>query len=216
MIARMTTRKTVLLLVIAALAALAVVLLYQSLSQAQENPIHIMPAMSLTYKTDGPAISVGGESISFKEVRRLDYTSRTMWTDTVVQAPTINLGRYGAGSTVGSYQSLDGKTITRYDALTGERETYTHDGDIYLPGPAFSYATIPPATMDAALEYTKSTVTSSTKVCKDEDTCQANVSGTRYRDASGFDLTMYKTDTWFIPLELGSLYEAIEIEVRTE
>ena len=213
MATRMTTRKTAIILAMMALAALAAVLLHRSLTEAQEDRIHTMPSMILEYKTDGPAIGVGNRSVDFKEVRSLDYTSRTEWTDTVIQAPSVNLGRYGTGSTVGSYVSLDGTTITQYNALTGTLETSTNDGGIYLPGSAFSFATLPPAKMDAAPEYTKSTVATSAKVCEDEDTCRENVSGTRYRDASGLDLTMYKTDAWFIPLKLGS-YEVVKIEVR--
>ena len=116
MATRMTTRKTAIILAMMALAALAAVLLHRSLTEAQEDRIHTMPSMILEYKTDGPAIGVGNRSVDFKEVRSLDYTSRTEWTDTVIQAPSVNLGRYGTGSTVGSYVSLDGTTITQYNA----------------------------------------------------------------------------------------------------
>ena len=83
MVTRMTTRKTAILLAVMALAALAAVLLHRSLTEAQEDRIHTMPPMTLAYKTDGPAISVGDRSVDFKETRRLDYTSRTKYLDSV-------------------------------------------------------------------------------------------------------------------------------------
>ena len=169
--------------------------------------------MILEYKTDGPAIGVGNRSVDFKEVRSLDYTSRTEWTDTVIQAPSVNLGKVWHRQHRGVVCELGRHDHHSVQCLTGTLETRTNDGGIYLPGSAFSFATLPPAKMDAAPEYTKSTVATSAKVCEDEDTCRENVSGTRYRDASGLDLTMYKTDAWFIPLKLGS-YEVVKIEVR--
>ena len=163
---RLTARKPVLaLVVVAALAALAV--LWQTTrTEAQENPIYIMPRMTLTYETDGPAIGVGNRSVDFREVRRLDYTSKTQWTDTVIEAPTVDLGRYGTGSTVGSYKSINGNTTVSYDAMTDSRDEGTHEEGILVPNQALVYGTVPPASLDAVPGYTKSQVVSDVRVCE--------------------------------------------------
>lgn len=212
-----TARKPFLLLVgIAALAALAVVLWQTTRSEAQENQIHVMPRMALTYETNGPAIGVGDRDVGgFREIRRLDYTSRTNWTDTVIESPTVDLGRYGTASNVGSYESVNGKAAVSYDAMTDSLDEYTRDSSAFsVPNVAFVYAAIPPDTLDAAGSgYTKSVVASNVSVCKD-GSCQENVSAVRYRKPNtSFDLVMYKTDQWFIPLKNGTLYEARRIDV---
>ena len=51
------------------------------------------PPMTVVYEMDGPAVSVGDRSTEpFKEVHRLEYQSETEWVDTVIEAPTVDLG----------------------------------------------------------------------------------------------------------------------------
>ncbi len=175
--------------------------------------------MSLTYETDGPPISVGNRSVgNFREIRRLDYTAKNHWIDTVIEAPTVDLGRYGTGSTVGSYESINDNTEVSYDSLTDTRDEGIRDGSgTRVPNAAFAFASVPPAMLDESPSYTKSEVTSSVTVCKD-GACEDNVSAVRYRmpDRPTFDLVMYKTDAWFIPLRYGTVLEVKRIEIHDE
>jgi hypothetical protein len=215
MIAKLAiARKPAFLLVsIAALAALiAVSLVYTNRSEAQEKLRHVMPPMTLTYEVDGRPIRVGNRSVGgFREVRRLEYTSKTQWTETVIEAPTIDLGRYGTGSTVGSYSSLNGDVRIEYDALTDTMNQDVRDGGILVPNPAFAYAMIPPDMMDARPGFTRSQVVTETDVCEKGE-CAESVIGIRYL-GSRVELVMYKTDEWFIPLRFGD-FEVQKIEIH--
>lgn len=215
---RSATRKPLPVLVVGIALALAVaVVLWQTTSsKGQENPIPIMPQMTVVYETTGPSINAGGREVASREVRRLVYTSKTRWTDTVIEAPTVDLGRYGTGSRVGSYESLDGESTVSYNALTGLRDEGTHDGGTLVPNQALIYGTIPSVLLDGAPALTKSEVTSEATVCKD-GTCVDNVTAVQYRGATGqADLVIYRTAAWSVPLKLGSLYEAKKIEIQTE
>ena len=199
---------------LAAVLAVALVLWQTALGEAQETNIPAMPVMTIVYETDGPTIGVRGQSISVREVRRLDYTSRTEWTDTVIEAPNVNLGRYGTGSTVGSYRKLKGTTITSYDAMTGATDTDTKDGDsTFVANQALIYGNVPLAALDDSADYTRTEVTSNATVCKDSQ-CTDNVAAVLYSSARGHaDLVIYRTDDWSIPLRLGDAFVARTVTV---
>ncbi len=187
---------------LAAVLAIALVLWQVARGDAQENNITAMPAMTLVYETDGPSVSAGGQAVTVRETRRLDYVSKTEWTDTVIAAPSVDLGRYGTGSTVGSYRKLNGNTITTYDALVGGTDTDTlEEGVIHEANMALVYGSIPAASMDGAADLTRSEVTSTSRVCQG-GTCRDSVPAVKYT-GGGEELVVYRTDDWSIPLRMG-------------
>ena len=63
-----------------------------------------------------------------REVRWLEYQSETQWKDIVIEAPTIET-RVGQFNRVGSFQQLNGRTFTEFDALGGSsHETTVEEG----------------------------------------------------------------------------------------
>ena len=106
--------KPTILVLGAALTALFVVslLVYTNRAAAQASSGNLVPPMTMVYEVYGPSISVGERSIEpFKELHRLEYQSEIEWVDTVIESPSVDLGRYGVGSNVGSYTRLDGRAI---------------------------------------------------------------------------------------------------------
>ena len=128
----------------AALTALFVVslLVYTNRAAAQASSGNLVPPMTMVYEVYGPSISVGERSIEpFKELHRLEYQSETEWVDTVIESPSVDLGRYGVGSNVGSYTRLDGRAIDEYDAMDGSmEESAVSEDSIFVPNSAFAYA----------------------------------------------------------------------------
>ena len=133
----------------------------------------------MVYEVYGPSIPVGDRSIQpFKELHRLEYQSETEWVDTVIEAPTVDLGRYGVASRVGSYKSLSGKAIIEYDAMDGgTNESTVSENSIFVPNAAL----VPhyPDLLDIIPELTKSQVVTSAKVCFNGD-CEENAGGILY------------------------------------
>ena len=136
----------------AALTALFVVslLVYTNRAAAQASSGNLLPPMTMVYEVYGPSISVGERSIEpFKELHRLEYQSETEWVDTVIESPSVDLGRYGVGSNVGSYTRLDGRAIDEYDAMDGSmEESAVSEDSIFVPNSAFAYALATPNSID--------------------------------------------------------------------
>ncbi len=215
-------RKPTFLVLGAGLTALLVVslLVYMDRSgaQAQAGSGTLLPPMTMVYEAYGPSISVGGRSVEpFKELHQLEYQSQTEWVDTVIESPSVDLGRYGVGSNVGSYTKLDGRTITEYGAMDGSMEESTVTGDsTYMPSSAFAYAWARPDSMDDVPGLTISQIVTSARVCFNGD-CEENPIGMLYKD-DGFELVMLMTDSWGIPLRLGDgfLVRQVEIDVAQQ
>ncbi len=215
-------RKPTFLVLGAGLTALLVVslLIYMDRggAQAQAGSGTLLPPMTMVYEAYGPSISVGGRSVEpFKELHQLEYQSETEWVDTVIESPSVDLGRYGVGSNVGSYTKLDGRTITEYGAMDGSMEESTVTGDsIYMPSSAFAYAWARPDSMDDVPGLAISQVVTSARVCFNGD-CEENPIGMLYKD-DGFELVMLMNDSWGIPLRLGDgfLVRQVEIDVARQ
>ena len=136
---------------------------------------------------------------AYKEVRRLEYRSKTDWTETVIESPTIDLGRYGSGSNVGSYLRLDGNVITEYNAMVGSTEQSTLDDDvIHVPNAAFSFVHMSTKPLG---DIPGVAVTTDARVCFDRD-CEEKADGVRYTSGRT-TLVVLEGDNWNIPLEYG-------------
>ena len=142
--------KLSLLVFIVALAATSVVFVATSeIGVKASGPvgpvIPTWPQFTMVYETAGPAIAIGQNPAEVtREVRRLEYQSETQWKDIVIEAPTIET-RVGQFNRVGSFQQLNGRTFTEFDALGGSsHETTVEEGtrvtklkprwDVHLPG----------------------------------------------------------------------------------
>ena len=147
MIRRITTRKSIAVASVLALGVVMTVLALAFTNRTGPNLPEPLPPMTLTYEVYGPSVGVGSRSIpAFKETRRLDYRSQTDWTETIITSPTLDLGTYGTGTYQGSYTTLNGNTITEYDALTDTTDTRSVGAGIHLPFDALGHAYTPAGT----------------------------------------------------------------------
>ena len=123
-------------MVILAIIAVAIVSVVRSNVSAQAVDTD-WPPLTMSYETVASATFVGGAAHPRTEVRRMDYTSKDTWTDTVTQAPDI-VTRVGTFNTTGSYVSLSGGVITEYDAITDTTSTTgATEGTSHVAGSAF-------------------------------------------------------------------------------
>ena len=221
MIKRTIVRKPTLLVIGIALLALLIIslLMYMDISETSVEATSgkFVPPLTMVYEAYGPSISVGDRYIeSSKELHRLEYTSETAWVDTVTEAPSVDLGRYGVGSNVGSYQRLDGNVITEYDAMDGsmEESTASDDDGVLSPNWAFAYAPAVRDFTDDTPGLSKSQVVTSAKVCYNGE-CEENVAGVLYRTerTERTELVMYIGDSWAFPLRMGEGFLVREVEI---
>ena len=176
---RIATGKTfavTVVVVVVLIAAFALVL--ADLEGGEAGPSEL-PSMTLVYEVHGPAITVGDNSVEpYKEIRRLEYRSRTDWTETVIESPTIDVGRYGTTSNVGAYLSLNGTVLTEHDPLDGSiRESTMDDNSTHVPNAAFVFVHMP--TMPFGEDVPGVPVTTDARVCFNGD-CEENAPGVRY------------------------------------
>ena len=143
------------------------------------------PTLSMVYETDGAVVSVGsGPAQTIREVRRLDYQSKTQWGDTVLEASPSVQTSVGQFSRVGSYAQLDGDAYTEFNALDGAESEKTiseetiKKGATRLAGPNMR----PFPIEESGIETTATNTTAT--VCFQEK-CTDNAQGLLYRKASG-------------------------------
>ena len=162
-----------------------------------------LPSMTLVYEVKGPAVSTGdGSAPAYKELRRLEYRSKTDWAETVIESPTIDLGRYGTGNNIGSYLRLDGNVITEYNAMTGNTgESFVEDGATFVPNAAF---TIFHMSTRHFADVPGVAVTTDAYVCFNGD-CEESEKGVRY-EYGRTTLVVLEGDSWMIPLEYGDIF----------
>ena len=209
---RVATGKTVSAIVVvigALLAAFALVLANREGGEAGPNEL---PSMTLVYEVNGPAISVGDNSVvPYKEIRRLEFRSRTDWTETVIESPTIDVGRYGTTSNVGAYVSLKGTVLTEHDPLDGSiSESTIDDGATFVPNAAFVFVHMP--TMPFGEDVPGVPVTTDARVCFNSD-CEENATGVRY-SANRTTVVVYEGDNWIIPLEYGEIFSLRSADIQ--
>ncbi len=193
-------------LILAAISAFVAVAVLPDVGADTEYPtIPTWPQFTMVYETDGHAVSVGpGPAEVLRETRRVEYGSATQWTDTVLQAPTIET-RVGAFNRTGSYKRLDGRTYTEYDALTdATQKEEVEEGRVV--GPFMQ----PFPIEESGYEFTPATTEAT--VCFMGE-CQENAEGLLYRTESGTEL-VFVNDARGIPLRIGDGFIVREIRVN--
>lgn len=167
-------RTTLAAMVIVAMIAVALVSVARSNVAAQAVNTD-WPALTMTYEIGNPPTLVGGVAQSGTEVRRMDYTSKVSWTDTVTEAPDI-VTQVGTFNATGSYVSLSDGVITEYDAITGTTSSVAAiDGTSHVAGPAFVRYSINKL-KERGYEFTK--VSTDARVCF-QSVCEDNALGVR-------------------------------------
>ena len=146
-------------------------------------------------------------------MRRLEYRSKTDWIATVIESPSIDRGRYGTGSNVGTYTRVNGNTITEYDAMDGSTEESTvADDTVHVPNMAFALALeVSNATGDTP-GLTRSQVVTEARVCINGE-CQENADGVKH-SGGGMNLVVFDGDSWVIPLKLGDGFSVMTAEIQ--
>ena len=162
-------------------------------NQARAEPSDWPP---LTMKYDVEASVSSG---SIRQVRQLTYNSRTSWIEEVIEADDIVVS-VGTFNDVGSYQKLDGRVHTEYDAITGETRSETvPKGVVRIPRGGLM--PIPMAVLESALGKQAEEVAIATKVCFDDD-CAEPASGWKISD--GKRTRVFADDARGIPLRIGN------------
>ena len=194
-------------MLIAAVVAKSVVVAMSVWADGPTGPvIPTWPPFTMVYETNGVVYSIGSSpSVTTREVRRLEYQSRTQWTDTVVEAPTITT-MVGSTSRVGSSTRVNGDSYTEYNAsgeltyadTVGENTTMLADS---LP---------PPFPIEDSRVETEPTVTSA-KVCFNDE-CTENAAGLLRRRANGAEV-VYVDDARGIPLRVNAAFVVKEIRI---
>ncbi len=197
-----------LVLLIATVAATSVVV---AMSVWADGPpgrvIPTWPPFTMVYETDGAVYSMGSSpSVTTREVRRPEYQSRSQWTDTVVEAPTITYP-VGWSSREGVSTRVDGDSYTEYDS-SGEL-TYAEtleENETRLAG------SLPlPFSLEESGVETEPAVTSA-KVCFNDE-CTENAAGLLHRMANGAEV-VYVDDARGIPLRVGDVLFVKEIRIK--
>ena len=209
---RIATGRAVVVTVVVVVVLIAIFALVLASREGGEAGPSELPGMTLVYETYGPAVTVGDNSVErYKEIRRLEYRSRTDWTETVIESPTIDLGRYGSGSNAGSFLRLDGTVVTNYDAMTGSiSESAVDDGSIFVPNAAFTYVHI--TTMPFGDDVPGVAVTTEARVCFNGD-CEENATGVRYTSGRT-SMVVFEGDNWIIPLEYGEIFSLRSADIQ--
>ena len=212
-IRRITTRKSIAVASVLALGVVMTVLALAFTNRTGPNLPEPLPPMTLTYEVYGPSVGVGSRSIpAFKETRRLDYRSQTDWKETVIESPTLDLGRYGTGSNEGSYRQLTGNIETEYDALTDTTSTHTRGGtSVSLPTKALRYAYH--GTQPLGPNVTGEAVTTDVRVCSADGVCADNVSGTKYAKGDG-SLVVYQGADFILPVQDGDAFALKSVQIN--
>ena len=160
----------------------------------------------MVYETNGVVYSIGSSpSVTTREVRRLEYQSRTQWTDTVIDDPTITT-TVGWSSRVGASTRVNGDSYTEYNS-SGE-STYTEtvgENTTMLTG-----SMPPPFPIQESGVETEPTVTSA-KVCFNDE-CTENAAGLLRRKANGAEF-VYVDDARGIPLRVNDVFFVKEIRI---
>lgn len=207
----MPSRRTALAaMVILAMIAMALVSVVRSNVAAQTENTD-WPSITMTYEVGSPPTFVGGVQQSGTEVRRMDYTSKGSWTDTVTEAPDIAT-RVGTFNTTGSYVSLSDGLITEYDAITGTTSRVpATDGTSHVAGPAFVRYSINKL-KERGHQFTR--VTTDARVCF-QSVCEENAVGVRM--VNNGQEYVFVDDVRGIPLTSGaSLFKVREVLIDDE
>ena len=205
---RSQTFKLGLALVIAAVVVASVAVTMSVRATAPDAPtIPTWPSFTMVYETDGVTYSVGSSlAETTREVRQLDYQSRTRWTDTVLEAPTI-ITSVGSSSRVGSYSQLNGDSYTESDS--SDEQTYV---DTVEENTTRLVGSMPPPFPIEGSGVALESITTNAKVCF-RDSCTGNAPGLLYRKANGSEF-VFADDTRGIPLRVNNTFIVREIRIK--
>ena len=143
-------------------------------------------------------VEVGVNHGVINQVRQLTYNSRTSWIEVVVEADDITVA-VGTFNDVGSYQQLEGRVYTTYDATTGETRTETvSDDEVRIPRGGLMPSPI--SVIESALGKQGEEVATTTKVCFDDD-CTELAAGWKFSD--GNSTVVFADDARGIPVKIG-------------
>ena len=202
-----TLRLGLVLLIAAVVATSSVVAMSVWADGPAAPAIPTWPPFTMVYETNGVVYSVGSSpAVTTREVRRLEYQSRTQWTDTVVEAPTL-LDDPTVVVMVGASTRVNGDSYTESNA-SGE-STYAEtvgENTTMLTG-----SMPPPFPIEESGVETEPTVTSA-KVCFNDE-CTENAAGLLYRKASGSEL-VFVDDARGIPLRVDDVFFVKEIHIE--
>ena len=211
MIRRIISRKRIAVASVLALGVVTTILAVAFMNQSSQALPEPLPPMTLTYEVYGPSVGVGERSIpAFKQVKRLEYRSQTDWTETVIESPELDLGRYGTATHQGSYRTLKGDTLTEYDALTDTTLTSSVGEGIFLPNTNLGHSYTP---------IGESPIGTGAGVAADTDVrvcvvgnCTENVAGVKYTKGDS-ELVVYQGDGWIIPVKDGDTFNLKSADV---
>ena len=211
---RIATGRTAAVTVVAVVVLISAFALVLANREGGEAGPSEPPGMTLVYEVNGPAISVGDNSVApYKEIRRLEYRSRTDWTETVIESPTIDLGRYGSGSNIGAYLSLNGTVLTEHDPLDGRiSESTVDDGVTSVPNAALTFIHMSAIFLDD--EVPGVAVTTVAQVCLNGD-CEEKAPGVRYTYGRT-SVVVFEGDNWIIPLEYGEIFSLRSADIQAQ
>ncbi len=197
-----------LVLLIATVVATSVVVAMSAWADGPAGPvIPEWPPFTMVYETNGIVYSIGSSpAVTTREVRRLEYQSRTQWTDTVVEAPTITT-TVGSTSRVGSSTRVNGDSYTEYNA-SGET---TYADTVGENVTMLTGSMPPPFPIEESGVETEPTVTSA-KVCFNDE-CTENAAGLLYKQTKRSELVLVD-DARGIPLRVNDAFVVREIRIN--
>lgn len=177
---------------------------------APDVPPTDWPAFTMVYEADGASVSAGGEGFTIREVHRFEFTSKSRWTDTVIDAtPSVDVPQ-GVFSSVGSYRRLDGRRLTEFDALDGGRDEETIDEGVRF----ISHAALLPfqnRVLEEVAGITPTRVETGILVCFREE-CEENAVGLLYRLEDGGE-RMFADDSRGFPLKVNEAFIVHELRI---
>ena len=197
-------------MVVVALVAVVVVFAVRS-SVSAKSANTDWPSLTITYEIAGPPVLVSGKEQSGTEVRRMEYTSKNNWTDTIIEAPNIDT-TVGTFNSAGSYRNFNNGVITEYDAITDSiTTTNAIEGSSHVAGPAFVRYSIN-ALKKKGVEFSR--VSTDARVCF-QSSCKDNASGVRM--IHGGQEYIFVDDVRGIPLKFGSSgFRVREVRINDE
>lgn len=170
------------------------------------------PSFTMIFKVaDGQQVMVGDRHVDSHQTRRLEYTSRTKWVETVTASPDI-VTQWGTFSDVGSYQKMDGNTFTTYDAVVGDVITETITRGTRAPGIYMMPMPMHGINHDDSFIESYSRVRTSARVCFN-DSCTDNAEGISF--STNVRSYIYVDDARGIPLKFGDNFEVTEVTIHS-
>ena len=159
----------------------------------------------------GQTVMVGNRQIDSWQMRRMEFESPTRWKVTILQSAPIET-RVGTFSQVGSYQMLDGRSFTEFDAATNSLREETVERGVRRIPTAFP---APLYMIGLEIEGLKPTrVVTTTTVCFREQ-CQENATGLLYTRDNGREW-VFADDSRGILLRVGTAFVVLELRVHDE